>query len=175
MNSGNSNGEMVLMNDAGSLQNLNDIVVPGPVPLWPLAPGWYVVAGLLLVFAIYRILRMWRQRRQNRYRKQALQVLSSIRKDGSAASLQALPGLIKRAALAVWPREQVAQLSGTRWHQFLDESTDSHYFREGAGNTLDWLAYHSGREHTPPPEAIGQVLDAVEYWLKNHRRSEPGD
>ena len=34
------------MNDAGSLQNLNDIVVPEPVAWWPPAPGWYEVKAL---------------------------------------------------------------------------------------------------------------------------------
>ena len=36
------------MNDPGSLQNLNDIVVPGPVAWWPPAPGWYVLAAFAL-------------------------------------------------------------------------------------------------------------------------------
>ena len=35
------------MNDPGSLQNLNDIVVPGPVAWWPLAPGWYLLLAVL--------------------------------------------------------------------------------------------------------------------------------
>jgi hypothetical protein len=36
------------MNDAGSRQKLNDIVVPAPVPWWPPAPGWYVLLGISL-------------------------------------------------------------------------------------------------------------------------------
>ena len=37
------------MNDSGSLQNLNDIVIPDPVAWWPPAPGWYVLAAILLI------------------------------------------------------------------------------------------------------------------------------
>jgi hypothetical protein len=58
------------MNDAGSLQNLNDIVVPGPVSWWPLATGWYVLAALLIVILLILAIRQWRQWRRNRYRRQ---------------------------------------------------------------------------------------------------------
>ena len=40
------------MNDPGSLQNLNDIVMPAPVGLWPPAPGWYVVFAVGLALAV---------------------------------------------------------------------------------------------------------------------------
>jgi hypothetical protein len=34
--------------DLTSLENLYDIVMPPPIPWWPLAPGWYVVGGVLV-------------------------------------------------------------------------------------------------------------------------------
>jgi hypothetical protein len=170
MSLGSTSREIGPMNDAGSLQNLNDIVVPGSVPWWPVAPGWYVLAGIFLAYAVYRLYRHWLYRRGNRYRKQALQELLSIRKNPSTESLQRLPGLIKRAALAVWPREQVAHLSGSQWHQFLDESAATKVFLEGAGNTLEGLAYQTVPKTTPT--ASEQVLDAAEFWLKNHQRTE---
>ena len=60
------------MNDAGSLQNLNDIVVPGPVAWWPLAPAWYVLAAVLLAVIVMLAVHRWRNWRQNRYRRQSL-------------------------------------------------------------------------------------------------------
>ena len=41
-------GEFPDMSDPGSLQNLHDIVVPGPAAWWPPAPGWYVLAAVAL-------------------------------------------------------------------------------------------------------------------------------
>ncbi|NCF62467.1 MAG: DUF4381 family protein [Gammaproteobacteria bacterium] len=152
------------MNDAGSLQNLNDIVVPGPVSWWPLATGWYVLAALLIVILLILAIRQWRQWRRNRYRRQALAQLSSIRK--GETGLQQLPFLLKRAAISAWPREQVASLSGPPWHRFLDETGGAERFCDGAGEILDRLSYaEAGQGGTDR----GIVLDAAEYWLKHHR------
>jgi len=160
------------MNDAGSLQNLNDIVLPGAVPWWPLAPGWYVLASLLVVVLLVLSVRMWNARCLNRYRRQALAELAQMRPENGADSLQQLPDLIKRAALAAWPRERVASLSGAAWHRFLDESSACERFSGGAGATLDWLAYRTDAANPPSPEDLTRALDAVEFWLKNHQTQQ---
>jgi len=162
------------MNDAGSLQNLNDIVVPGAVPWWPPAPGWYVLAAALAVFLFLLLFRWWQGRRRNRYRRQALLELAAIRQSSSVDALRNLPALVKRAALAAWTREQVAALSGEAWHRFLDESAGTDRFRAGAGATLDRLAYGTARADAPAPSEQQEVLDAAEFWLRNHLHREEG-
>lgn len=155
------------MTDAASLQNLNDIVLPPAVALWPPAPGWYVVAAGLLMLLSWLGLRFWRGWRDNRYRRHALAEFSSLR-GGRGDLLFELPGLLKRTALAVWPRESVASLTGEAWHRFLDHSAGIDRFRGGAGATLDLLAY-TGQEHAQLQERdVVQLLDAAEYWLKHH-------
>lgn len=157
------------MNDNTSLQNLNDIVMPGPVPWWPPAPAWYVVAaliiGALLVLTVV-LLRRWQR---NRYRRQALQELSAIRA-GAAGALHLLPALLKRTALAVWPRESVAALSGAGWHGFLDDSANMNRFCSGAGQLLDQLAYETGPATTLAAAEQSRLLDAAEHWLRHHSR-----
>jgi len=156
------------INDNTSLQNLNDIVAPGAVPWWPLAPAWYVVAaligGALLVLTVVW-LRRWQR---NRYRRHALLELSAIRA-GSAGALPLLPALLKRTALAVWPRETVAALSGAGWHRFLDDSAKMNQFCSGAGELLDQLAYESGSTTTLAAAEQSRLLDTAELWLKHHR------
>jgi len=158
------------MNDAGSLQNLNDIVVPGPVSWWPLATGWYVLATLLIITLLILAVRQWRQWNQNRYRRQALEQISAIR--AGETSLQQLPVLLKRTAISAWPREEVASLSGPAWHRFLDETAGAVRFCDGAGEILDRLSY-AGTGQGSSDQGI--VLDAAEYWLKHHRCKELGD
>ena len=158
------------MKDAGSLQNLNDIVVPGPVGWWPPAPGWYVVGGIALITLLVLSLRWWRRWQGNRYRRQALAELALIRGQASGDSLRQLPDLLKRAALSAWPREEVAALTGLAWHRFLDESADMDGFCSGAGDTLEQLAYAGSGESLPAEAKVQQVLDASASWLKNHLR-----
>ena len=156
------------MNDMGNLQNLNDIVMPDAAPWWPLAPGWYVLAAVVAVVLVVLFIRWQRNRLRNRYRVQALHELSLIRQDGSAEALQALPALLKRTALAAWPRAEVAALSGPAWHHFLDDSAAMDRFCSGAGATLDWLAYTMSAEPAIAGSDREQVLDAAELWLKQH-------
>jgi len=156
------------MNDAGSLQNLNDIVVPGPVDWWPPAPGWYVLGAIALIAFVVLAARQWRRWQGNRYRRQAMLELSSIREQTSAEKLQQLPVLLKRAALSIWPREDVASLTGRDWHRFLDESAAMDEFCSGAGDILDQLAYTGSDSAVLADPELQQVLDATEFWLKNH-------
>lgn len=156
------------MNDTGSLQNLNDIVAPGPVAWWPVALGWYVLAGVLFVVLAVLAVRGWRRWRWNRYRRLAILELSSIRERPTAESLRQVPLLLKRTALSAWPRETVASLSGAAWHGFLDESAGMEGFGAGAGATLDCLAYAGNDAPLPPDEELKRVFEATEFWLKNH-------
>lgn len=175
MNWGNTATEQMQMKDPASLQNLNDIVVPGPPPWWPPAPGWYVLAAVVAVGIALLLLRWVKHRRRNRYRYLALKQLASIRQDGSVDALQHIPALLKRAALTAWPRQQVASLSGPDWHRFLDASAGTERFSSGAGAALDWLAYTGSASETPAGPERAQILDAAEYWLKHHQNRQGKD
>jgi len=58
--------------DPASLDNLHDIIVPDPVSVWPLAPGWYGLGWVLLIALAFWVWSRMRQRRLNRYRREAL-------------------------------------------------------------------------------------------------------
>ena len=91
--------------DPASLQNLNDIVLPPGIDWWPLASGWYMLIGLLLIALvsfIYRSLQRWKN---NRYRRAALYELqlleNGLKSPGERdASLRQIPVLLKRTALS---------------------------------------------------------------------------
>lgn len=157
------------MSDTASLQNLHDIVVPGPVPWLPPAPGWYLLAALaaaaLLVFAW----KGWRRWRRNRYRGQALRELARIRRGDEGADVRQLPELLKRAALSAWPREDVAALVGPDWHRFLDDSAGTDCFASHVGPMLDRLAWPPRAEEMPSAAESAEAMDAVRTWLKKHR------
>ena len=152
------------VNDPGSLQNLNDIVVPATVPAWPPAPGVYLLLLVALVIVAWLAVRWIQRWQRNRYRREALRELARVR--GSADAATNLPRLLKRAALSAWPRERIAALNGEAWHRFLDQSAGMSRFCDGAGEILDRLAY-GGAACTEPEMRL--VLDAAETWLRRHR------
>ncbi len=154
------------MNESGSLQNLNDILVAGPVPWWPPAPGWYVLTGAVLAALAFLAWRRWRRWRGDSYRRQAQAELEAIRAHGPA---QRLPVLLKRTALSAWPRREVAALSGRDWHRFLDDSAQMNAFCNGVGESLDGLAYGAADE-----AESGRLFEAAESWIRLHRRPEEG-
>ena len=161
-----------MTDDPTSLTNLHDIVVPDPVPWWPPAPVWYFL-GLLALLGLGWLLLAWRRRRiAQRYRHLALQDLAQLQnaaKDPSQrqGALVELPVLLKRTALAAWPRERVAALTGADWWTFLDQKGSSPVFAKIHGAALQRLAY------SPNPDLSSKeakdLLRAVRKWIRNHR------
>ena len=160
------------MNESASLQNLNDIVLSADVSWWPLAPGWFVLAAILLVAMVFFGIRLFRRHKNNLYRKQALRELSVIRTRADPATFYQIPSLLKRTALVVWPRQQVAAMTGTDWHRFLDQTAATQLFTSGAGEILDLLAYGGEDISAVNEQQLNTVMNASIFWL-NHHRNKP--
>lgn len=104
------------------LDLMHELVMPEPVSWLPQTDGWWVVLGWLLAMVAVAALRYRSWRRRNRYRREALAALRQIEAgaaDDPRASAVAIAELVKRTALAAWPREQVAALYGQAWAEFL--------------------------------------------------------
>ena len=160
--------------DPASLQNLNDIVLPATIGWWPLATGWYVLIGFVLIVIAwfsYRSLKLWIK---NRYRRAALRELQlledRVRKPGQRdASLRQIPVLLKRAALSVYPRSQVASLTGKDWFHFLNSTVKNPSFSEHTINTLNMVSYSTGELSNADLEATTALINASRSWLKHHQ------
>ncbi|MBP0637825.1 MULTISPECIES: DUF4381 domain-containing protein [unclassified Cupriavidus] len=110
---------------AGDLQQMAEVVVPPP-PSWrPQTIGWPVAGAIVLALLAFATWRWWRRYRANRYRREALAELARLRASMSASpqararALVAMAELLKRTALAAWPRTEVASMAGAEWAQFL--------------------------------------------------------
>ena len=76
--------------DPASLSGLHDIVMPAPIaPWWPLAPGWYLLAGLLVVLVAWVLWRMRKRRLVTRYRVEAVAQLRALRRERADPDKQA--------------------------------------------------------------------------------------
>src|SRR5262249_17607722 len=101
---------------------LIDVPLPREVSLWPQTWPARIAIAVLLVGAIVGLWQFLRYRRANRYRREALAELARVANAGMAPSecLAQLAVLLRRTALAAFPREQVASLAGPAWLAFLD-------------------------------------------------------
>lgn len=121
---------------------LRDVHVPGDVAWWPPAPGWWLLVLIPLVLAAgYAMWRHWRFRRSRQPRRCAHRALLRIRMAYAAHGdsrrlLRDLSGCLRRVALTVAPRSEVAALTGQDWLAFLDRHVPGQPFQAGAGRVL---------------------------------------
>jgi len=139
------------MSDPSDLSNLRDIVVPPDVSLWPPAPGWWVIGAAAVAGVAVLAAAAVARHRRNAYRRAALQELATA--DGSAIS-----ATLKRAALAAFPREQVASLNGAAWLAFLDRTGGTRF----AASDLEALTYGGAGDRVA-------VAAEARRWIERHR------
>ncbi len=125
---------------AAQALNLRDIHLPGAPGLWPLAPGWWLLAGVSLALLAWAGFVGWRHYRLRRAHKLVLDELDCIMADlvqqRSPALLANLSTLLRRLALLRFSRERVAGLTGDAWLHFLDASGQTTGFCSGPGRML---------------------------------------
>lgn len=160
------------MNRMDPLADLQDIHLPESASWWPPAPGWILLAILMLVAIGFFGTRWMLARRRNRYRRAALAELEHLalqaRANGNAVdTLQMLNALLKRVALHAYPREDVARLHGDAWVRFLVEQGHFDAKSAAAAEMLAKRAYQN-------PSATGsdpQLHTAIEFarqWVRRH-------
>ena len=119
---------------------LRDIHLPAAPDFWPPAPGWWLLAGLSLILTATAGFVLWRRLRLHRQRQRILAMLDRL-ETGSAGEatpelLAQLSDLIRRLALARFPRHEIASLTGDDWLRFLDDSGGDGRFSSGPGQVL---------------------------------------
>lgn len=158
--------------DADPLAGLRDIQVPDPVPFWPPAPGWWLVLASLLIVGLFIF--VYHRRRRGDPRRAALAELKRIEiahrnSDDTNALVADLSTLLRRYALARFPAEDVAGLTGKAWLNFLDRTGGAGAFTKGPGRALTTAPYRPG-------EALeaGPLLALVENWVRRSAPSKAG-
>lgn len=155
---------------AEQLAQLRDIHAPDSVRWWPLAPGWWFLAGVLLLTLLV-LLWWWQRRRRNAWQRLALHRLEHISRELDSkphALVREVELLLRRAAILHYPETECAGLSGKRWLEFLDltlgKAGSSRPFTTGAGQCLADVPY---RPETDPDVDTRALVELVRRWLHN--------
>ena len=100
---------------------LRDLHLPEPIGWWPPAMGWWLVLGFLIVMGIGAFLLIQRHRRATPL-KRALAGLEEIQTQSDTRledKLQSISAIMKRFALSIAGRDEVAGLTGDAWMSWL--------------------------------------------------------
>ncbi|WP_424931955.1 DUF4381 domain-containing protein [Amaricoccus macauensis] len=139
------------------IEQLQQPPEPPPVSMMPQTWGWAVLAALLLVAALWAAWRGWQRWHRNAYRRAALRELAAAGDDPKAIAT-----ILRRAALAAWPRENVASLTGEAWLAFLGR-TGREAIPDAAARALTRGPYDRETATTP---GLRQIAEA---WVRQHK------
>lgn len=151
------------MDDQADLSHLADIVVPPPIAWWPPAAGWWILAAALIVAIGLLALAALRHHRRNAYRRAALAALDALGPVSDAAGAAAASAILKRAALAAYPRTEVASLTGSAWLAFLDRTAGTADFTRGPAAAIAQAPFGA------PLGDSAALAAAARRWVVRHR------
>jgi len=158
---------------AAQLAQLRDIHLPDPISWWPLAPGWWALAAILLVGSAAILIFEIRRRRSLKYR--ALRELDQFR-SGTAPHTNVMELaselciLVRRVVLNTANGRRYANTHGDAWSGYLAASPNGMpdeiaRFIATAPYALHAMADQPGDEPVPDGEAL---ISAVENWIRRH-------
>ena len=139
------------------LAQLQDIHIPTQVSNYPVAPGWialYILVTLLLVWATVKFIQRVKLKRN---RKIALNQMAQAE---SAAEYMTI---LKWAAMAYFPRQEVAHLSGEKLAEFLAAKLSikqKEVFNEKCQDLF--ITYY---QKAFSNNECQQLKEVIEYWI----------
>ena len=149
------------------LAQLRDIHAAPTAPWWPPAPGWWVIALLLLALLVWLGRRVLARYKVRLRRKQMLGWIDHLNANTDPqrepqAYLSTLNRIFKLVALRAFPAQQCASLAGQDWADFVRANMKS-------SNETESLSVLATGPYDPAPKFDPQVMsDLTRFWIKQH-------
>ncbi|MBY7734200.1 DUF4381 domain-containing protein [Francisella philomiragia] len=149
------------------LAQLKDIYLPAKVSQWwPLAYGWWLLLGLIvLVFIIFLIILHFRKKR-NSYKDSIIndfrRTIEETQQNKPKEALQNISVYLKRVALQKFPNQEIKTLHGEQWLEFLDSKMKNQNFKNTKANMLA----NSYRAVELDKQTLNEILTVSEQWLR---------
>lgn len=132
--------ELINMNNNPIDLPLRDIHLPDPISWWPLAIGWWLALGaiLLAIILTYFIVKWYTKPKLKKHALLALQEIeTSYQKTENASHCIAeLSILLRRAVLSQKHSKDAPSLTGPAWLELLDQPLKKPEFSQGIGKIL---------------------------------------
>ncbi len=147
--------------ETSSLLPLNPMILPEPPSWFPFAWGWWATIGAIMLTLILIVFTLRWQKKRLAAKKTILRLLTHGDQPSEAIEL------VRQAALCYFPREQVAQLTGKEWYEFLDSQIATPCFTDNYDRWQNVL-YTSNRD-SDADELIRHCSDWVSQALPPKR------
>ncbi len=148
---------------------LRDIHLPAEPGFWPPAPGWWILAALLLALLAWTGRVLLRRYRLQRQRQRILAMLGELEQEPAnnitPERIAQISSLLRRLALMRYPHQRVAALTGSEWLRFLDESGGDGRFCHGPGQVLANGPYQPALADDLDTHALSDLLRG---WIKKN-------
>ncbi len=149
------------------LSQLRDIHAAPAVSWWPPAPGWWVLALLLLVLLVWLGRRIVARYRAHQRRKQMLAWIDLLNVmvdpvNEPQAYLSMLNRIFKLVALKAFPDQQCAALAGQDWADFLAGKMKT-------SQTSDSINVLASGPYDPAPQFDPQLMsELTRRWIRQY-------
>lgn len=168
------------MDSEDLLSQLADIHLPAEVSYWPPAPGWWVLAALVLIGLAYLAYKLRIQAEHRKICQYALAELDRCVEEYAAADgtdpdtkllryVNDINSVLRRVALVHFPNTDVAGLGGQAWVDFIRQKGDSSLLNEQIAAALS-----HGRFQTRVEVDTRALYELGRSWINslyqhNHR------
>lgn len=160
------------------LDGLHDIRGLDPVSIWPLAPGWWLVLGgivlLVLMLAALRRIPVRALVGRRDWRVDARRLLRDLRRRLPAADGRAAAGefseLMRRIAMARTARDECAGLSGPAWLEWLGANDPVGFDWKEYGRLLIEIPY-APPGTTVETDDLRRLVEAAGRWVDPPRET----
>ena len=145
---------------------LRDIHLPDPISWWPLALGWWLLIGLVIVLIVLSAIAIKKVLKQT-LKKQAIKHLKHIEDSFQSSEdglkcVADLSVLVRRVVLSQKGFEKSAGVIGEAWLKLLDTPLKAPEFSQGVGQLLVNGPYQSQVES----HEVAELIRLCRKWVQ---------
>lgn len=144
---------------------LRDIHLPDSISWWPLAPGWWIVLGMVMLLILLIDIIDKKYFKPN-LKRQALKALKNIEEsfhvhDDATQCVSELSALLRRVVISQNLPIKMAGLTGQSWLELLDQQLGKSEFSQGVGQLLLTGPYQPQVEK----KNVTQLIHLCRKWM----------
>ncbi|MFV0291443.1 MAG: DUF4381 domain-containing protein [Mangrovibacterium sp.] len=122
--------------------------------------GWKIILGIIVIIIVILMFLAWKNWKKNKYRRVGVLMVHQC------SSVNQINTLLKKTALMIWNRNQVASLSGEKWLCFLNKTMKNSFQHTDLFVKMEEDCYYPSNEQS----TIDNWKEFAALWFKKHRK-----